>query len=247
MNEEHESHHKKDNLTISKVTIWKSISGILGLLLIIAVFTGGFGFGSGKSVPSAAAQPAQPRVPSAPSPTGSIVDMTALMDDDAVKGDENAKVTIVEFSDYECPFCGRHFQQTYPQIVKEYVETGKVKLVFRDFPLGFHPQAQKSAEAAECAGEQNKYWDMHDKLFKDGVSGGVSSFKQYAKDLGLDSAKFNDCLDSGKMASEVAKDMQEGSAAGISGTPGFIINGQLVSGAQPFSVFQQIIEVELAK
>ena len=239
------SQHKRDSLTISKITLWKLVSVILGLLLVISIFTGGFG--SGKSAPSAAAQPTQPRAPSVPSPTGSAVDMAALIDDDAVKGDENAPVTMVEFSDYECPFCGRHFQQTYPQIVKDYVETGKVKLIFRDFPLSFHPQAQKAAEAAECAGEQGKYWDMHDKLFKDGVSGGVISFKQYAKDLGLDTAKFNDCLDSGKMTSEVAKDMQDGQAAGISGTPGFIINGQLVSGAQPFSVFQQIIEAELAK
>jgi len=120
-------------------------------------------------------------------------------------------------------------------------------LIYRDFPLGFHKQAQNAAEAAECAGEQGKYYEMHDLLFEKGVSSGVSSFKQYASDIGLDTTEFNDCLDSGKMASETVKDMLDGSAADISGTPGFIINGQLVSGAQPFSAFKQIIDAELSK
>jgi len=181
-----------------------------------------------------------------PNPTVNI-DGETLVDDDAVKGDENAPVTMVEFSDYECPFCGRHFEQTYPQIIEEYVNTGKVKLVYRDFPLDFHPNAQKAAEAAECAGEQDKYWEMHDKLFENQQALGINNLKQYAKEIGLNTAKFNSCLDSGKMVSEIAKDMQDGQAAGISGTPGFIINGRLVSGAQPFSAFKQIIEQELNK
>ncbi|MEK6875517.1 MAG: thioredoxin domain-containing protein [Nanoarchaeota archaeon] len=181
--------------------------------------------------------------------SNSIVDinMETLIDDDAVKGDDNAPVIMVEFSDYECPYCGRHFEQTYSQIIQEYVDTGKVKLVFRDFPLSFHPNAQKAAEAAECAGEQNKYWEMHDKLFENQQALSVKDLKQYAKEIGLNTAKFNSCLDSGEMASEVSKDMQDGQAAGISGTPGFIINGQLASGAQPFSVFKQIIDQELNK
>ena len=192
-------------------------------------------------------QPAQPTEPTQPTTPGTPVnvDLTALEDDDAVKGDPNAPVTIVEFSDYECPFCGRYVKQTYPQITKEYIDTGKVRYIFRDFPLSFHAQAQKSAEAAECAGEQGKYYEMHDILFEKGVNGGVPSFKQYAKDIGLNSAAFDTCLDSGSMAQEVKNDMAEGQAAGITGTPGFIINGQKVSGAQPFSVFQQIIEAEL--
>ncbi len=174
------------------------------------------------------------------------VDMAEIIDDDSIKGDANAPVTIVEFSDFECPFCARFYEQTLPQIEEEYIETGQVKLVFRDFPLtSIHPNAQKAAEAAECAGEQEMYWEMHDVLFEEGVSGGVSTFKQYADDLGLDTEEFNSCLDSGEMADEVSMDMTDGTALGIRGTPGFIINGQLVSGAQPFSVFQQIIESEL--
>ena len=168
------------------------------------------------------------------------------IDDDAVLGDENAKVTMIEFSDYECPFCGRHFEQTYPQIKKEYIDTGKVKLVFRDFPLSFHPQAQKAAEAAECAGEQGKYFEMHDKLYSNQESLSVDNYKKWAKEIGLDTAKFNDCLDSGKMASEIAKDMADGTSYGVKGTPGFFINGKPVSGAQPFSVFKQAIDAELA-
>ncbi len=176
---------------------------------------------------------------------GSVVNMKALLDDDAVRGDKDAPVTIVEWSDFECPFCARFYQQTLPSIEEEYIKTGKVKLVYRDFPLSFHPNAQKAAEAAECAGEQGKYWEMHDMLFEQGVQGGVAGFKQYAKNLGLNTAKFDTCLDSGAMAGEIQQDTADGAAAGIQGTPGFIINGKLVSGAQPFAVFKQVIDAEL--
>jgi len=177
--------------------------------------------------------------------TGSAVDMESLIDDDYVWGKDNAPVTIVEWSDYECPYCEAFYTQTEAQIMKNYVDTGKVKFVYRDFPLSFHPQAQKAAEAAECAGEQGKYKEMHDTLFEKGVQVGVTGFKQYAQDLGLDTGKFNTCLDTGAMAGEVAKDMADGQAVGIQGTPGFIINGKLVSGAQPYQVFQQAIESAL--
>jgi protein-disulfide isomerase len=193
--------------------------------------------------------------PAAPSPAPSpapgadtaAVDMTALVDDDAVEGEDDAPVTIVEFSDYECPYCARFYSQTLGQIREEYVETGKVKIVFRDYPLPFHSQAQKAAEAAECAGEQGKYYEMHDKLFEDGVTGGVKAFKKYADEIGLDTGKFDECLDPDSMASEVQKDMADGAAAGVQGTPAFFINGKLLSGAQPFSAFKSAIDAELAK
>ncbi len=230
--------------TIRLLTILVSVILILTLVNLSVMINlydkVGDKVGSTKEV--AAKQEAQPsqQAPSAPS-----IDMSALIDDDAVKGDKDAPVTIIEWSDFECPFCGKFYSQTLGQIEEEYIKTGKVKLVYRDFPLGFHTNAQKAAEAAECAGEQGKYYDMHDKLFEKGVKGGVNSFKQYAEDIGLNTAEFDSCLDSGKMASEVQKDMQDGGAAGIRGTPGFIINGQLISGAQPFSVFKQIIDQEL--
>jgi protein-disulfide isomerase len=133
-----------------------------------------------------------------------------------------------------------------------------VKYVFRDYPLSFHQYAEKAAEAADCADEQGKYWEYHDLLFEnqtahnatlqtDGLEGVLSTFKSYAADLGLDTATFDDCLDSGKYASEVQNDIQDGQAYGVSGTPAFFINGQLVSGAQPFSVFQQVIDAALEK
>jgi protein-disulfide isomerase len=181
----------------------------------------------------------KPQTPSEP--------VEVSIDDDAIKGDPNAPVTIIEFSDYECPFCGKYFEQTYPQIKEEYVDTGKVRLVFRDFPLGFHDYAQKAGEAAECAGEQGKYWEMHDKLFENQDSLDVSSLKQYAQDIGLDTASFNSCLDSGMMEDEVKSDMDEGQDYGVTGTPAFFINGIPLTGAQPFSAFKEIIDAELAK
>lgn len=168
-------------------------------------------------------------------------------DDDPVLGDKNAKVTIIEFSDYECPFCARFATQTLPQIKDQYVKTGKVKIVFRDFPLSFHANAQKAAEAAECADDQGKYWEYHDKLFANTQSLDVTSLKQYAKDLGLDATKFNSCLDTGKYTAEVKKDFSDGQAVGISGTPSFVINGKLVVGALPFEMFKQEIDAALAQ
>ena len=133
--------------------------------------------------------------------TPTNLDMNELADDDAIKGDPNAPVTIVEFSDYECPFCEKFYAETLEQLENEYINTGKVKLIYRDFPLGSHPNAQKAAEAAECAGEQGRYYGMHDMLFENGASGGVASYKAYAQQLGLDTAAFNNCLDSGATVS----------------------------------------------
>lgn len=153
---------------------------------------------------------------------------TPSMDDDAVLGSEDAPVTIIEFSDYQCPFCNRHYVQTLPQLKAEYINTGKVKLVFRDFPLTFHTEADEAAEAAECAGEQGKYWEMHDKLFESvdewgGKSDPKDVFKNLASDIGLDSTDFNECLDSGKYTQEVQEDEQDGASLGITGTPGFFL------------------------
>jgi len=169
------------------------------------------------------------------------------VDDDPIKGSENAPVTIIEFSEYECPFCERFFKQTLPQIEENYIKTGKVRHVFRDFPLSSHRNAQKAAEASECADEQGKFWEYHDKLFENQNALDINSLKRYAKDLGLDAAKFNECLDSGKMTAEIQKDFADGSRYGVSGTPTFFINEIELVGAQPFSAFEQVIEQELNK
>ncbi len=176
-------------------------------------------------------------------------------DDDAVLGDKDAPVTLVEWSDYECPFCKRYFTQTYPLIKEKYVDTGKVKIVFRDFPLGFHdPLATQQAIAAECAREQggdDTYFAYHDLIFENTTSNGRGMQKEklydLAEEVGVNRTKFTECLDSEKYKDEVQKDIADGGKAGVRGTPAFLINDQFVSGAQPFSNFEQIIEGELNK
>ncbi|MCH7952148.1 DsbA family protein [Patescibacteria group bacterium] len=167
----------------------------------------------------------------------------------ASKGDENAPVTMVEFTDYQCPFCSRHFSDAQPQIEKEYVETGKVRYLIRDLPLPIHPNAPAAAEAARCAGDKGKYWEMHDVLFqKQGEwSSGNSTelFTRYAGDLGLNSGEFSSCLTGGKHTDAVNADLSLAQQVGASGTPAFFINGKIMIGAQPFSAFQQAIEAEL--
>ncbi|VVB92027.1 Thioredoxin [uncultured archaeon] len=179
----------------------------------------------------------------AKTPFPSIV--RASPDDDPVQGLKDAPVTIIEFSDFQCPYCAKFYFQTLPQIRENYINTGKVKLVYRDFPLSFHQYAQKAAEAAECAQEQGKFWEFHDKIYENQSALNNDNLKQYAKDLGLDIKEFNTCLDSGKMSQEVMKDFQDGSSYGVTGTPAFFINGKKLVGAQPYEAFQRIIEQEL--
>ena len=164
------------------------------------------------------------------------------IDSAPTKGSAEAPVTVVEFADYECPYCARA-QATLNTIQETYKD--QVRLVFKDFPLSFHPQAQKAAEAARCAGEQNKYWDYHDVLFSNTKALQVDKLKQYAADLQLDTARFDACLDSGQQAAAVRRDFAQGSQLGVSGTPAFFINGRFISGAQQFSAFQELIDEAL--
>ncbi|MDP2910514.1 MAG: DsbA family protein [bacterium] len=162
-----------------------------------------------------------------------------------IRGDFSAPITLVEFSDFECPFCVRHLP-TLNKILSDY--PNQVRLVYKHFPLGFHPNSQKAAEASECADEQGKFWEYHDKLFENQPAGySLDKFKQWAKDLGLNSGKFNDCLDSGKFAQKVQADFQEGSEKGVNGTPATFVNGQLISGALPYESFKQVIDSILKK
>ena len=160
------------------------------------------------------------------------------------KGPEKAPVTIVEFSDYECPYCGKA-EETVKEVLKAY--EGKVRLVYRDFPLPFHPHAEKAAEAAHCAEDQGKYWDMHGLLFSNQQKLTESDLKEHAKGLGLDAAKFEKCLSSGEKAAVVEANKKAGAEVGVTGTPAFFINGVMISGAQPFSEFKQVIDRELAQ
>jgi protein-disulfide isomerase len=160
------------------------------------------------------------------------------------RGPADAKITIVEFSDFECPYCSRA-EESVNQVMEKYA--GKVRIVFRHFPLSFHPNAPKAAEASACADEQGKFWEMHKQLFANQKGLTVPELKQHAAAIGLDQAKFDACLDGGSKKPLVDADTKAGSEAGVNGTPAFFINGKLLSGAQPFSEFEKVIEAELKK
>ena len=167
-------------------------------------------------------------------------------------GAADAPVVIVEFTDFQCPYCSRHFVETFPQIVADYVDTGKVRYVFMDFPLtSIHPEAPLAAEAARCAGDQDAFLEMHHALFErqgewSGRADAGQVFTGFAGELGLDEASFTQCLESGQHTAAVQTDLEQGISLGINGTPAFFLNGNFISGAQPYSVFQQAIESLLA-
>jgi protein-disulfide isomerase len=164
--------------------------------------------------------------------------------DAPIRGNPNAPVTVVEFSDFQCPFCARS-RPTVARVREYYGD--KVRWAFRHFPLDFHSQARKAGEAGACAGEQGKFWQMHDAMFANPAKLQVADLKQTAKALGLDSLAFDRCLDSGKYADRVERDVEFGARYGVSGTPAFFVNGRPLIGAQPFEAFQQVIDDELRR
>ena len=159
------------------------------------------------------------------------------------RGNALAKIVIVEFADFECHFCAKA-HETVMSVLKAYGE--KVRLVFRHYPLSFHPRAPKAAEATACADEQGKFWELHDALFESQELDD-DSLKMQAKRAGVDSTQFASCLDSGRTAALVKKDMAAGQLVGVSGTPAFFINGFMLSGAQPEEAFRKVIDAELAR
>lgn len=249
-----ENQELKNNLSVPVAIV------IAGVLIAGAVYLGTTSNRSGASSSGVVAQPQvqQQQVGNQPSGPRKI-----SVDDDPVLGDKNAPLTIVEFSDYECPFCKRSFGELLPELQKNYIHTGKLKLVYRDFPLSFHANAHKEAEAAECArsqGDDTTYFKFHDQIFTQTTSNGtglaLSQLPVIAKSLGLNVNRFQQCLDSGKFKDEVGKDITDGTAAGVSGTPSWfigqsskdgIINATFMVGAQPFSAFKMIIDEELKK
>lgn len=225
------------------LNVWPLLTFLL-IGTIVGYFATGFAPGSSeKNVPSIVVSP---EPDAAPEPELVVVSI----DDDAQLGDPDAPVTIVEFSDFQCSFCRRSYNDMLPLLKENYIDKGLVNFVYRDFPLtSIHGDAQKAAEAAECAEEQGQFWEMHDAIF-DGQnalgSGTVripeDDLKQYAVDLGLDAVAFNDCLDSDKYADEVSADIQDGRAYGVSATPTFFVNGYPVVGAQSYSTISAIID-----
>jgi protein-disulfide isomerase len=198
--------------------------------------------------PSQNAQATEPSV--APPPAVVDVENGKL----PLLGNKDAKVTIVEFSDFQCPFCKRYFDETHQQINDTYVKTGKVKFAYRHYPLSFHPNAEKAAEAAECANEQGAFWQYHDLLFGNQdnwtpleSSAAADSFTNLAGQAGIDTNQFRSCLDTGKYKANVDADLADGGKAQVDGTPTFFINGNRVVGAVPFADLQKVIEEELKK
>jgi len=175
--------------------------------------------------------------------------------DPHVLGNAHAKVTMIEFGDYQCPSCRLFWKEVEPRLRKEYIDTGKVKFVFADFPIvQIHPEAALAAMAVDCAGDQNKYWQYHDKVFREQDRQGdevitfrAGDLKKWARDIGLEPAAFNACLDSGRHKADVAKDKAEGDLLHVRGTPTFFINGRVVGGPQPYLVFKHVIDEELKK
>ncbi|HSN75143.1 MAG TPA: thioredoxin domain-containing protein [Anaerolineae bacterium] len=230
------------NLRSTKVRPAALAALLLVLLLIVAAC----------AAPGVPADPVDPAIPAeAAEPTGGSEPADAG-DDVRSKGSADAPVTILEYSDYQCPFCSRWVDETYPVILQEYIDSGKVRLEFRDFPLdSLHPNATPAAVAARCAGEQGDYWGMHDLLFGNqgqwsNVADPSELFTGYAGEMGLDTEAFAGCLTSGQFDEAIAQDLLAGQMAGITGTPSFLLNGNLLVGAQPASVFQQALDTLLA-
>jgi protein-disulfide isomerase len=212
---------------------------------------------SPKTAGSTAMASVAPAASVAPVPAPSVGPVEVSFDDDPVIGDKNAPITMVEFSDYECPFCKRYFDQTWPELMKNYVDTGKMKIVYRDYPLSFHQNAHIEAEAANCAREQGgdtAYFKYHDIMFKTTTSNGtglsVDQLPTLATQVGLNGPQLKTCLDSGKYKDEVDKDMAAGTTAGVDGTPSFFIGksgdgkitGTRLVGAQPTTAFTALID-----
>jgi protein-disulfide isomerase len=234
-----EEHHvkKSNEVTISKTTLWKAISGILFLMLLASIYTSGFGLFD--------------KNPAAP--TGQVViDDDDTVPEDVVRidtsewdlsnepflGDEDAPVEIIIFDDFQCPFCARFEVQSFKQIKEYYIDTGKVKFIYMHFPLGFHPLAGPAAEATECANDQGKFWELHGKIFANQGSINKENLVKWAEEIGLNMEDFNTCFESGKYTERVKAEMEIGRLAGIQGTPSFLINGKLAVGALPMEDYQ---------
>jgi protein-disulfide isomerase len=214
-------------------------AALLPLAFVVGLAAGYLFWGRSKQAPVAAPQAAAEQ-------TGqqAVKRYDVPVDDDPSIGPANAAITIIEFSDYQCPYCRRWHEEVFNRIRQDYPD--QVRIVYRDFPLSsIHPEALPAAEAAGCANEQGAFWAYHDLLFS---SSDLSEeiYIQYATDLGLDMEKFKACIASGRYNDEVQGDLQYASNIGVSSTPTFFLNGLPVVGAQPYDVFKEVIEKELA-
>jgi protein-disulfide isomerase len=234
-----ETPRQEEVITLSKTTINYVVIAIV--FFAVGVLIGSFGFGgmTNKDAIEEAVRDVLIEAGVMQPPA----DMVLLADDDPFLGAANAPVVIVEFSAYACPYCGRHFQQTFGPLLENYGQY--IKYVYRDFPT-INPNISVPASlAANCANEQGKFWEYHNLLFGNQELLGADYFGQAAQELGLDMTAFNDCVQAQTYIQEVNGDYSDGVSLGISGTPSFYINGKFYSGARPYEYFENIILREL--
>jgi protein-disulfide isomerase len=217
---------------------WVAVLVPLALLLGLGAGYLIWGLNSGQAAATApGAEQAQIQIPE------EVTRYNIPVDDDPIYGPVDAPITIVEFSDYECPYCMRWQEEVWKQLKEEYPT--QVRLVYRDFPLPSHPNALPAAMAANCANEQDKYWEYHDLLFSGANGLNTDAYLQYAQELKLDLDAFQTCLDENRYEAEVLADLDWASQLGVSSTPTFFLNGIPLVGAQPYEVFKQVIDLEL--
>jgi protein-disulfide isomerase len=220
-------------------------SALLPLAFVAGLAFGYVFWGRNNASTSPQAQQAAAEQPVVVPTEAQVTRYDVPVDDDPALGPADAPITIIEFSDYECPYCQKWQAETMPKLLAGY--GGKIRFIYRDFPLyGSHANAASAAEAANCAGDQGKYFEFHDKLFSGAYSLGQAAYEKYAAEINLDIDQYKSCLTSRQYQKEVESDYQFAAELGIRSTPTFFINGLAVIGAQPYEVFQQIIDQELA-
>ncbi|AJM91591.1 DsbA family protein [Nitrosopumilus piranensis] len=247
-------------ISVNKSTFNRLIITII-TVAIVSAFLGGYVIGGETAEPKEVIvrETIQNQaIQTSPQQIGPQIIRNISLDDDPMKGNPDAPITIIEFSDFQCPFCAKFHETTLPQLEQNYIQTGKVNFVYRDFPIqGIHPNAAPAALASECADDQGRFWEMHDMIFEGQqvwkdlpISQSVALYKQYALELGLDSSEFDSCLESGKHIEEIQNDLNDGRMYGVSGTPGFFVGNTdigftPITGAQPYSTFQRVIDSQL--
>ena len=233
-----------ETITISKNSLWKYSTFVLLAIVLLGGFymlSQGKGSPTGNVVannPSPVQQPSSARI-------------EVKTDGAPMLGSKSAPVTIVEFSDFQCPFCEKAYSDAVKNIKQQYIDSGKANLVYMDYPLPFHPEALPAARAARCfefvkGGSDAEFFKYHDKLFENQDSLSTANYKKWALDLGANGAQFDQCFDSDKFTKEVNDQQAYGSQLGVGGTPTFFVNGKELVGAQPFAAFKQVIDAELA-
>ena len=252
--EHHHKHPLPENIKMAWII---GLSIIVGSLIVAAGFFVTFRLAF-KDLGGAVISQNSPAAPSAP--TGAAAQPAAaptapvnitLKSSTPYLGNANAKVTVVEYADYECPFCEQWFKTVWPDLKTKYVDTGKIKFVYQDFAF-LGPDSNTAAEASHCAADQNMFWQYHDYLFANqGAEGSgwatATHQKQFAQSVGLNVSQFNSCLDGGKYKQEVLDETAAGKSYGVTGTPSIFINGSIIVGAQPATAFEQAIDAALAK